>query len=145
MSSCQRCLLKWHVSFNEKWLDLFPWFPEFCTLKFSMISSAAHPRWPLRSPICIWFPSIRGQTPRWQVPPLIQDGWLAAIFDWFPSIIWQTPLHLLRIHDIPHHPTLQFHLISMLQHTSRGAYALSNLLIFRPTQNDNFGYGPNIL
>jgi hypothetical protein len=29
----------------------------------SMISSAAHPRWPLRSPSWIWFPSIRGQTP----------------------------------------------------------------------------------
>jgi hypothetical protein len=29
----------------------------------SMISAAAHPRWPLRPPSWIWFPSIRGQTP----------------------------------------------------------------------------------
>jgi hypothetical protein len=28
----------------------------------SMISSAAHPRWPLRPPSWIWFPSITGQT-----------------------------------------------------------------------------------
>jgi hypothetical protein len=29
----------------------------------SMISSAAHLRWPLRLPSWIWFPSIRGQMP----------------------------------------------------------------------------------
>jgi hypothetical protein len=29
----------------------------------SMISSAVHPRWPLRPPSWIWFPSFRGQTP----------------------------------------------------------------------------------
>jgi hypothetical protein len=59
----------------------------------SMISSAAHLRWPLRPPSWIWFPSIRRQTPasihpffcgslgwleegsfRWSAPPLIQDG-----------------------------------------------------------------------
>jgi hypothetical protein len=60
----------------------------------SMISSAAHPRWPLRLPSWIWFPSIRGQMPgsidpiflrlilgwleegsfRWSALPLIQNG-----------------------------------------------------------------------
>jgi hypothetical protein len=29
-----------------------------------MIGSATHPRWPVRPPSWIWFPSIRGQTPR---------------------------------------------------------------------------------
>jgi hypothetical protein len=64
-----------------------------------MISSAAHPRWPLRLPSWVWFPSIRGQMPgssdrfffsmissaahsRW---PLRPPSWI-----WFPSIRGQT-------------------------------------------------------
>jgi hypothetical protein len=54
----------------------------------SMISAAAHWRW------LVWHPS-----------------WI-----WFPLIFWQRPgstgyLHLVWTHDIPHHPTLPFHLV----------------------------------
>jgi hypothetical protein len=82
----------------------------------SMISSAANPRWPLRPPSWIWFPSIRGQTPEstgpifwWLIggdwrkvpfddhPPLIQDGryrrHLGFGFHWF----WPTPVSTCAI------------------------------------------------
>jgi hypothetical protein len=43
-----------------------------------MISSATHPRWPLRPPSWISFPLIRGQTP-WSIDPIFQ--WLIG-GDW---------------------------------------------------------------
>jgi hypothetical protein len=86
----------------------------------SMISSVAHPRWPLQPPSWIWFPSIRRQTswsihpifcgllgvsrgrflsminsathPRW---PLRPPSWI-----WFPLIFWLTPAST-DLHHIP--------------------------------------------
>jgi hypothetical protein len=44
-----------------------------------MISSATHPRWPLRPPSWIWFPSITGQTP----------GSIDLIFLWLIGGDWR--------------------------------------------------------
>jgi hypothetical protein len=91
-----------------------------------MISSAAHPRWPLRPPSWIWFPSIICPTSE--------------------STVY---LHLVKIHDIPHHPTLPFHLIPKVTYRS-GAYATpgvalvaykaSRFILCRYLGKDHFKY-----
>jgi hypothetical protein len=89
---------------TNAWVD---WSDYFCTLLrvtagrfFSMTSAITPSRWPPREPSLIWF----------------------------SSIIWQMPqstgyLHLVGIHDIPHHPTLPFRLISNVTTYRSGAYA----------------------
>jgi hypothetical protein len=58
------------VSVNYRtnaWVDLLDFSVAYWGVTrgrfLSMISFAAHPRWPLRPPSLIWFPSITGQTP----------------------------------------------------------------------------------